>query len=138
MAQSDILKACNAILNNSPAFPVAWENGQTDQVDMSGGKITHYQQSFIPSETGIVSIAFNGSQNLSGIYQVLIAIPKNKGVADSVTGEVDLLAKFARGTQLNFEVQIAEVETVSIGAGFEDGEWRIIPCSINYRGFANG
>ena len=132
MAQSDILKACNAILNNSPAFPVAWENGQTDQTT------THYQQSFIPVETEIVSIAFNGSQNLSGIYQVLIAVPKNKGVADSVIGEADLLSRFARGTPLNFGTQIAEVETISIGAGFEVDEWRVVPCTINYRGFTNG
>lgn len=130
MAQSDILKACNTILNNSPAFPVAWENGQTDQTT------THYQQSFIPDETENIAIGFGDPQNLTGIYQVLIAIPVNKGVADSVTAEVDLLSKFARGTSLNFNGQNGEVVKTYISDGFKDGEWWIIPCSIDYQGFS--
>ena len=130
MAQSDILKACNAILNNSPAFPVAWENGQTNQAT------THYQQSFIPDETENIAIGFSDPQNLTGIYQVLIAIPVNKGVADSVTAEADLLSKFARGTSLNFNGQNGEVVKTYISDGFKDGEWWIIPCSIDYQGFS--
>ena len=132
MAQSDILKACNAILNTLPAFPVAWQNGQTDQTT------THYQQSFLPVESTNISVSFEGAQELTGIYQVLIAIPKNTGLADSATGEMDLLTKFSRGTALNFGGQVAEVDHTYIEPGFLVGEWFIIPCSVYYRGFFNG
>ena len=132
MAQSDILKACNAILNTLPAFPVAWQNGQTDQTT------THYQQSFLPVESTNISVSFEGAQELTGIYQVLIAIPKNTGLADSATGEMDLLTKFSRGTALNFGGQVAEVDHTYIEGGFADGEWFIIPCSVYYRGFFSG
>ena len=132
MAQSDILKACNAILNTLPAFPVSFQNGQT------GPPTTHYQQSFIPNETENISIGYRCSQKLTGIYQVLIAIPKNAGLADGVVGEADLLTKFRRGTALNFGGQIAEVDHTYIADGFPDGEWFMMPCSVYYEGFANG
>ena len=132
MAQSDILKACNAILNTLPAFPVAWQNGQTDPVT------THYRQSFLPAGIENISIGYRGSQKLTGIYQVLVAIPKNTGLADVVVGESDLLAKFSRGTALDFNGQTAEVDRVDITEGFNDGEWFIVPCSIYYEGFTHG
>ena len=132
MAQSDILKACNTILNTLPAFPVAWQNGQTDQTT------THYQQSFLPVESTNISVGFEGAQELTGIYQVLIAIPKNAGVGDGVVGEADLLTKFKRGTAINFGSQVAEVDHTYIESGFPVDEWFIIPCSVYYRGFFSG
>ena len=132
MSQTDINIACNVILNNSPAFDVVWENSSSKPTD------THYQQSFIPVESENISVEYDGSQELSGIYQVLIVIPIDKGLADAITGEADLLNKFSRGTSLNYNSQIAEVEKTYIGSGFQNDRWWVVPVSVEYRGFVSG
>lgn len=132
MSQSDINIACNIILDNSPAFPVAFENSQSDQTN------THYQVTFIPVEIENIGVAFNSSQDITGIYQILLAIPLNTGKLDYVTASSDLLSRFYRGAALNYNSQIAEVEKIYEGDGFENDQWWVIPFSVEYRGFTNG
>lgn len=132
MAQSDINIACDIILNNTPAFPVSSENAQSDQTG------THYRATFIPAETENIDIAYSGSQDLTGIFQVLISIPLNKGKSDAITAESELLSKFTRGTGLNYNSQHAEVVKTYMSGGFQNDQWWIIPCTIEYQGFING
>ena len=129
MAQSDIETALNIILNNSPAFPVAWENKQSNQTG------SHYIQSFMPVESSNISIEFTGAQELTGIYQILISVKIDSGKADCDIGITDLLNKFPRGLQLTSNGQTAEIEKTYISGGFRSDQWWIIPCSVMYKGF---
>lgn len=129
MYQLDIESALNAILLNSPAFPVSLENKQ-----YSGGG-TFYKQSNDPVEPDNIGIAFDSDLDSRGLYQILIHTALNTGKGDIVLAGNDLKAKFTRGTQLISGSSNAEVEKVYFEKGFEFGEYWITPCSIEYRGF---
>ncbi len=129
MSQFDIEIALNAILDDSPLFPIAWENDDSDFKD------THYLQSMIPVEDGVISIAFNGAIELRGVYQILIMSRLSTRKRDAMIATKQLSAKFTRGTKLIHDDQTAEVVKTYIASGFQSDQWWVTPVSVEYRGF---
>lgn len=129
MSLLNINTALNIILNDTPAFPVLFENAG----DTATG--THYVQSFLPIEPDNIGIAFDSSQQLSGIWQVLIQCKMDTGNADIIAGSNDLASKFYRGLEVNFGGQKAEITKAYIGQGFINGTWFNVPFTVEFNGF---
>jgi hypothetical protein len=130
MSNSKIAAALATKLNTLN-LPTHWENSSFTPV---AGQI-YVSESLLQGTTIPIGIATGSSDELGGIYQVLVYAPMDAGkgagraVADTVT------AAFQRGTRLTYQSVTVTIQSVSQSAAFISGDRFVIPVSIAYRAF---
>jgi len=113
-------------------LPTHWENSSFTPV---AGQI-YVSESLLQGTTIPIGIATGSSDELGGIYQVLVYAPMDAGkgagraVADTVT------AAFQRGARLTYQSVTVTIQSVSQSAAFISGDRFVIPVSIAYRSFS--
>jgi hypothetical protein len=113
-------------------LPTHWENSNFTPV---AGQI-YVSESLLQGATIPIGIATGSSDELGGIYQVLVYAPMDAGkgagrtVADTVAGA------FQRGARLVYDDYTVTIQSVSQAAAFISGDRWVIPVSIAYRAFS--
>jgi hypothetical protein len=112
-------------------LPTHWENSNFTPV---AGQI-YVSESLLQGRTIPIGIATGSSDELGGIYQVLVYAPVDAGkgagrdVADTVA------AAFQRGDRFTYSSVTVTIQSVSQSAAFISGDRFVIPVSIAYRAF---
>lgn len=131
MSNSKIAAALATKLNTLN-LPTHWENSSFTPV---AGQI-YVSESLLQGSTIPIGIATGSSDELGGIYQVLVYAPMDAGkgagraVADTVS------AAFQRGARLTYQGVTVTIQSVSQSAAFISGDRFVIPVSIAYRSFS--
>jgi hypothetical protein len=131
MSNSKIAAALATKLNTLN-LPTHWENSKFTPV---AGQI-YVSESLLQGATIPIGIATGSSDELGGIYQVLVYAPMDAGkgagraVADTVA------AAFQRGARLTYQSVTVTIQSVSQSAAFISGDRFVIPVSIAYRSFS--
>ena len=131
MSNSKIAAALATKLNTLN-LPTHWENSSFTPV---AGQI-YVSESLLQGATIPIGTATGSSDELGGIYQVLVYAPMDAGkgagraVADTVS------AAFQRGARLTYQGVTVTIQSVSQSAAFISGDRFVIPVSIAYRSFS--
>lgn len=126
---TDIAGALRTRLNTLPSSPpVAWQN-----IDYKPNSNTLYlRETMIPGETLQASLGDDGKDIHNGLYQIDVFIPDGDGRS---TWPDDIADHFKRGTVLTQNLVDVRIRNVSIGTGFKDENFYIVPVTISWQAF---
>ena len=133
-----IEQALNLKLNAYAAgksIPVEWEyySDGTEQ-EIEG---IHFRQSLLPASTTTLGIENTGSNDHTGIYQIMIC-GKNGDPSGPLKSERDsVLSEFKRGQRLTYGGVTTIIQSIQANASLRDGAYARIPVSITYRAFVS-
>lgn len=112
-------------------LPTHWENTSFTPV---AGQI-YVSESLLQGATIPIGIATGSSDELGGIYQVLVYAPMDAGKGAGRTVADTVSAAFQRGARFTYNSVTVTIQSVSQSAAFISGDRFVIPVSIAYRAF---
>lgn len=112
-------------------LPTHWENTSFTPV---AGQI-YVSESLLQGVTIPIGIATGSSDELGGIYQVLVYAPMDAGKGAGRTVADTVAAAFQRGDRFTYSSVTVTIQSVSQSAAFISGDRFVIPVSIAYRAF---
>lgn len=113
-------------LASSP--PVAWQNINYKP----NSKVLYLRETILPGETLQASMGDDGKDIHNGLYQIDVFIPEGQGRS---TWPDDIADHFKRGTVLTQNLVDVRIRSVSIGTGFKDENFYIVPVTVSWQTF---
>lgn len=113
-------------------LPTHWENSNFTP---PAGQV-YLSESLLQGTTIPIGIAAGSSDELGGIYQVLVYAPMDAGKGAGRTTADTVAAAFQRGARLVYDGYTVTIQNVSQAAAFQSGDRWVIPVSIAYRAFS--
>lgn len=116
----------------TPAHPIAWPN-----VSFTPPADSRYlRANELPSPTAGVSLAVDGANEYSGLFQIDVFGPLNTGSSAPKELAGAVVKHFKRGTRLDREGLRIDVMQASIGPALRDDPRWMVPVTVRYRAFA--
>ncbi len=109
--------------------PVAWENAAFTPTN---GTLYLRENTLFAGDIPI-GLGFGDTVQKVGIYQVTVCSPLNAGKFAALDMADKVATHFARGTKLTKDSTIVIIGVTSIAPAMIDGNWFIVPVSINYQ-----
>ena len=131
-----IEQALNQKLNNyaiSNSFTVKWDfYNDGIEPDIDG---IHFRQNLLPAETLIVGMENTGSNDHTGVYQIMVCARAGEPSGELKVQVDYLLNAFRRGQVITYNSQDVIIESASISSPLYSEAYVKVPVSISYRAF---
>lgn len=128
----DISAALAGRLNTLSGLPpVAWMNRKYEPVPGT----LFLRETVLPAEAFQAEQGDSGRDLHSGIYQVDVFSPVDQGKNAAIVQADAIADHFSRGTTLTYNGINVRLTRTSLGAGFNDGAWWIVPVNIRYQSY---
>ena len=131
-----IEQALNQKLNTyatGKSIPVEWDfynDGTEPSIDG-----IHFRQNLLPAETSLVGMESTGSNNHTGVYQIMVCARAGEPSGALKTEIDNVLAEFKRGQRPIYSGQEVIIEGISTASPLYSEAYVKVPVSIAYRAF---
>lgn len=112
-------------------LPTQWENSQFTPT----ANQTYLVEAFLPAATVAVGIASTSSDELLGIYQVMVMSPRGATKGPGIAAAEQVLAAFPRGLRITRNGVTVTIQRSYLGPALMQNDRWAIPVSIDYRAF---
>lgn len=112
-------------------LPTQWENAQFQP----SATQTYLAEAFLPAATAAVGIASTSSDELFGVYQVMVMSPRGGTKGPGMATAEQVLAAFPRGLRITRNGVTVTIQRSYLGPSLMQNDRWGIPVSIDYRAF---
>ena len=112
-------------------LPTHWENSNFTP---PAGQV-YLSESLLQGLTIPIGISAGSTDELGGIYQVLVYAPMDAGKGGGRDAADTVAGAFQRGARLTYDGFTVTIQSVSQAAAFISGDRWVIPVSVSYRAF---